>query len=57
MQNQTVFLRLQNKTIIAVYPVTDPVDGKKSTAHPLVPAYASTICNAQDKIKKRSYCG
>ena len=47
MQNQTVFLKLPSENIVAVYPVTSTVDGNRTTCHPFVPAYASTICKVQ----------
>ena len=47
MQNQTVFLRLPNEYVIALYPVTKTVDNITTTCHPFVPAYASTICKVQ----------
>ena len=47
MQNQTVFLKLPSENIVAVYPVTNTVDGDKTTCHPFVPACASTICKVQ----------
>ena len=47
MQNKTVFLKLPSGSIVAVYPVTSTVDGKRKTCHPFVPAYASTICKVQ----------
>ena len=47
MQNKTVFLKLPSKDIVAVYPVTRTVDGNRTTCHPFIPAYASTICKVQ----------
>ena len=47
MQNATVFLKLPNDHIVAVYPVTATVDDHRRTSHPFVPAYASTICKIQ----------
>ncbi|XP_067026465.1 ATP-dependent DNA helicase PIF1-like [Acropora muricata] len=47
MQNATVFLKLSNDHIVAVYPVTATVDDYGRTSHPFVPAYASTICKIQ----------
>ena len=47
MQNATVFLKLPNEQIVAVYPVTNTLEGKKQTSHPFAPAYASTICKVQ----------
>ena len=47
MQNQTVFLKLPSKNIVAVYPVTNTVDRNRTICHPFVPAYASTICKVQ----------
>ena len=47
MQNATVFLKLPNDHIVAVYPVTATVDDYRRTSHPFVPAYASTICKIQ----------
>ncbi|KAK2565005.1 hypothetical protein P5673_011719 [Acropora cervicornis] len=45
--NQTVFLILPSENIVALYPVTKTVDNNKTTCHPFVPAYASTICKVQ----------
>ena len=47
MQNQTVFLRLPSENIVAVSLVTNTVDSNRTTCHPFVPAYASTICKVQ----------
>ena len=47
MQNATVFLKLANEHIVAVYPVSATLDGHRQTSHPFAPAYASTICKIQ----------
>lgn len=47
MQNQTVVLKLPDKNIVAVHPVTATLDGPRTTCHPVVLAYASTICKVQ----------
>ena len=48
MQNATLFLKLSNEHIVAVYPVTAAtVDDHRRTSNPFVPAYASTICKIQ----------
>ena len=47
MQNQTVFLKLPTENVIALYPVKSTVDNVRTTCHPFVPAYASTICKVQ----------
>ena len=48
MQNATLFLKLLNEHIVAVYPVTAAtVDDHRRTSNPFVPAYASTICKIQ----------
>lgn len=47
MQNQTVFLKLPTENVIALYPVTSTTDNIRTTCHPFVPAYASTICKVQ----------
>ena len=47
MQNQMVFLKLPTENVIALYPVTSTVDNIRTTWHPFVPAYASTICKVQ----------
>ena len=47
MHIATVFLRLPNESIVAIYAVTQLVDRIKQTKYPFVPAYASTICKVQ----------
>ena len=47
MQNATLFLKLSNEHIVAVYPVTATVDDHIRMSHPFVPAYTSTICKIQ----------
>ena len=48
MQNQTVFLKLDNETVVQVYPTsTKTADDKVKTVHPFMPAYALTIPKIQ----------
>ena len=47
MQNQTVLLKLPTENVIAIYLVTSTTDNIRTTCHPFVPAYASTICKVQ----------
>lgn len=47
MHNTSVFLQLDNNRTVAIYPITDKVDGISRTVYPVVPAYASTICKLQ----------
>lgn len=41
------FLKLSSKNIVAVYTVTNAVNGNRTTCHPFVPAYSATISNVQ----------
>ena len=47
MQNKTFFLKLPSENIVAIYLVTNTADGNRTTCHPFVPAYASTICKVR----------
>lgn len=48
VQNQSVFLLLPNGNIALTYPVTSvDNESRRKTSHPIVPAYALTICKAQ----------
>ncbi|XP_022809932.1 LOW QUALITY PROTEIN: conglutin beta 1-like [Stylophora pistillata] len=47
MHNATVFLKLPNDSIVAIYAVIQKVENEMRTTYPIVPAYASTICKVQ----------
>lgn len=47
MQNQTVLVKLFNNATVCLYAATHTKNGIKSTMHPFVPTYASTICKVQ----------
>jgi ATP-dependent exoDNAse (exonuclease V) alpha subunit len=53
VQNETVFWKLPNGKIVAVYPVTLMTENGNVTTYPLVPAYASTICKIQGQNLKK----
>jgi ATP-dependent exoDNAse (exonuclease V) alpha subunit len=54
VHNNSVYLKLPDDKVVAVYPVTIKTDEKSQTLYPFCPAYATTICKAQgqtlDKI-------
>lgn len=47
VQNNTIFVKLRNEKLVAVYPVTMQKEHGTTTFYPLVPAYALTICKCQ----------
>ena len=47
MHNTSLFLQLDNNRTVAIYPITEKIDGISRTVYPITPAYASTICKVQ----------
>lgn len=50
VRNHSIYLKLDNEKIVAVYPVTMNKDTSSNTLYPFCPAYAITICKAQGQI-------
>jgi ATP-dependent exoDNAse (exonuclease V) alpha subunit len=47
VHNHSVYLKLPNHKVVAVYPITMKINETSQTLYPFCPGYATTICKAQ----------
>ncbi len=53
IHNHSVYLRLSNDNIVAIYPVTVKRNDKSVTLYPFSLAYATPICKAQGQTLQK----
>ena len=53
IHNLSVYLKLMNHKIVAIYPVTMNKNGQRTTLYPFCPAYATTLCKAQGQTLQK----